>query len=106
MKDSKKHSTTLTFLFATGRLVRSLLTSTYIGAYRYHTLDPIEKIHEHQDGKSKVARIEALADFRRLKEEELAFVAKAVSQIHVQRCSCIHCKRADFYRLPCPQQQS
>ena len=66
------------FLRALGRLVLRLLTSTYIGAYRYHTLDPIEKIRDHQDGKSRESLVKALADFRRLKHEELAFVAKAV----------------------------
>lgn len=78
-------SSTQSFARTLGRLVLSLLTSTYIGAYRYHTRDPIERIHVHQDYRDRESReslVKALADFRRLKHEELAFVAKAVCPNH------------------------
>lgn len=74
-------TTTLTNLpRGLARIVLSLLTCTYIGAYRYHTRDPINKIHCCQNKTLKRELIEALVDFRRLKDEELAFVAKAVSR--------------------------
>ncbi len=67
-------------LKAFARILQSLLTVSYLGAYRYYTLKPIEKIERCQGDISRRKLIEALVDFRRTKDEELSFVAKAVGQ--------------------------
>lgn len=63
-------------------LVR-IFTSSYAGAYKHHTLHPIQNIETHQHYQSDLLKddlIKALANFRRSKEEELSFAAKAVRQ--------------------------
>jgi hypothetical protein len=58
-----------------------ILTFSYAGAYKYHTLKPIENIRDHQNYERVVLKddlIKALADFRQTKAEEISFVAKAV----------------------------
>ena len=60
----------------------AVLTSSYSGAYAYHTLHPIEKIRSHQQYEGQLLRydlIDALAHFCHLKSEELSFVSKAVT---------------------------
>ena len=66
-------------LKAFAHILQSLLTASYLGAYRYHTLEPIEKIELHQEELSGTKLIKALVNFRHTKDEELSFVAKAVS---------------------------
>lgn len=82
-----KHSKIQDFLQVFPRVLQSLLTASYLGAYRYYTLEPIEEIERCQqeidrcqDEKSKKNLVQALKDFRRTKEDELSFVAKAVNQ--------------------------
>jgi hypothetical protein len=53
-----------------------ILTFTYSGAYKYHTLNPIRAIKLHQGDES--ATIKSLAHFRLTKIEELRFVQGAV----------------------------
>lgn len=65
---------------AFGRILQSLLTASYLGAYRYYTLEPIKRIEHYQDDILRGKLINALVDFRRIKDEELSFVAKAVSK--------------------------
>jgi hypothetical protein len=69
----------------------SLMTSTYSGAYAYHTVNPIKNIQDHQQYYNEMLQyelIKALADFRRTKSEELLFVSKAVSPNHPPRHTC------------------
>ncbi|KAF2469611.1 uncharacterized protein BDR25DRAFT_304343 [Lindgomyces ingoldianus] len=61
------------------RILQSLLTASYLGAYRYYTLEPIEKIEHYQEEILRGKLIKALADFRHIKDEELSFVAKAAA---------------------------
>ncbi|KAI9886617.1 MAG: hypothetical protein M1823_001596 [Watsoniomyces obsoletus] len=61
------------------QILQSLLTASYLGAYRYYTLGPIKRIRDHQDINSRAELIKALVDFRCIKEEELSFVAKAAA---------------------------
>lgn len=63
------------------RILQSLLTASYLGAYRYYTLKPIEEIEQFQKEILREKLLKALIDFRRIKNEELSFVAKAVGQI-------------------------
>jgi hypothetical protein len=63
-----------------------MLTSTYSGAYAYHTLNPIKNIQDHQphhNEKLQHELIKALADFRHTKSEELSFVSRAVGRHHL-----------------------
>lgn len=67
-------------LRASARILQSLLIANYLGPYRYHTLEPIQKIERHQEDDEILELIKALAEFRHTKDEELSFVAKAVGQ--------------------------
>lgn len=58
-------------------ILQSLLTVSYLGAYRYYTLEPIKKI---QNANSRDKLMKGLIHFRQIKNEELSFVTKAVSQ--------------------------
>ena len=61
------------------RILQTLLIASYLGPYRYHTLEPIENIERNQK-KILKGELTALKEFRHIKEEELSFVAKAVGQ--------------------------
>jgi hypothetical protein len=61
-----------------GHVLASILSSSYLGAYRYYTLEPIKAIERHQEEILGGQLINVLVEFRRLKDEELSFVAKAV----------------------------
>ncbi|RGP61341.1 hypothetical protein FLONG3_10575 [Fusarium longipes] len=62
------------------RIVFTFLTFTYSGAYKHHTRVPIQAIVTHQDyNQDKAKTIEALAQFRLLKAEELRFVQGAAT---------------------------
>lgn len=61
----------------------SVLTSSYSGAYAYHTFNPIENIKDHQQHEGHMLKcelIKASAHFHHVKSDELSFVTKAVSQ--------------------------
>lgn len=61
-------------------LIFKLLSLSYSGALRYHTTDPIKAMEDNCDYKNqKEEVIQALSQFRQLKQEELRFVNKAVS---------------------------
>jgi hypothetical protein len=90
-------------------IVLHILTSSYSGAYAYHTVNPIEKIKQHQKYQEEILKdelIEALAYFRHIKSEELKFVSVAVSQsfsnpsIIWPQNIVLH----NYYRLPYPQE--
>ena len=58
-------------------ILLSLLTVSYLGAYRYYTLEPIKKI---ENGTSSGELMKELIHFRQIKNQELSFVTKAVCQ--------------------------
>ncbi|KAF2650658.1 hypothetical protein K491DRAFT_608412 [Lophiostoma macrostomum CBS 122681] len=62
-----------------GHVLANILSSSYLGAYRYYTLEPIKKIERDQEEIVGGQLINALVEFRRLKEEELSFIAKAAT---------------------------
>jgi hypothetical protein len=62
-------------------ILQSVLTASYLGAYRYYTLEPIKEIEQLQNAEPKDALREALVVFRHAKKEELAFVSTAVGSI-------------------------
>lgn len=65
-----------------GKIVFKLLTLSYSAAFNYNTLDPITYIKDNQDYQTRRDRVtKALAQFRRVKAEELAFVQRAVSGV-------------------------
>lgn len=59
------------------KLALVILTVTYSGEYKYHTLHPIRAIKLHQGDENAIIR--SLAHFRLTKIEELRFVQGAVS---------------------------
>lgn len=62
----------------------NILSFSYSGSLKYHTIDPLDKIHENQDyEKDLPAVVKVLADFRQIKNKELDFVQKAVSENHL-----------------------
>lgn len=69
----------------------TLLTLSYSGALKYHTTDPIKVIKKNNDYLHHRQEVmEALAQFRLLKQEELQFVTSAVCEPFQARC---HMKR-------------
>ena len=67
--------------------ILDLLTLSYSGALKYHTTDPINKIKENDDYiHHREEVMEALAQFRLLKQEELQFVTSAVCEPFRARC--------------------
>lgn len=57
----------------------TIFTLSYSGALKYHTTDPIRAVVKNCDYKTQKEKVmEALSQFRALKEEELQFVNKAV----------------------------
>ncbi len=76
MKDTKTEDPLQVF----ARIIQSALTASYLGAYRYYTLEPIEIIERDQEKIPSGELQRALVDFRQVKEEELSFVSKAVGQ--------------------------
>lgn len=73
----KKYAKIKELLQAFRSILQSLLTVSYLGAYRYYTLEPIKKI---RNGNSRGELMKELIHFRQIKNEELSFVTKAVSQ--------------------------
>jgi len=89
-----------------------ILTFSYSGAYKYHTLNPIESIRDHQQygkGTLEYDLINALAHFRHVKSEELSFVSKAVSPdrlfFQVVDITAQETVSHHLYRLPYLQEQ-
>jgi hypothetical protein len=67
--------------------ILNLLSLSYSGALKYHTTDPIEEIQKNNDYvHHRQDVIEALAHFRRLKQEELQFVNTAVCDTLQAKC--------------------
>lgn len=58
------------------RIMLSIITFSYSGAFAHHTLDPITSIVISQNDTREL--LNSLVRFRQLKEEELLFVSKAV----------------------------
>jgi hypothetical protein len=70
------------------RILQVALTASYLGAYRYYTLEPIEVIERDPDEIASGKLRKALVAFRQAKDEELSFVSKAVGQfdlLHFRR---------------------
>ncbi|KAI1370823.1 hypothetical protein F4677DRAFT_437309 [Hypoxylon crocopeplum] len=64
------------------KILLQILTSSYSGAYAYHTVNPIENIRKHQECQGEISRselIKALVQFHNTKSEELSFVSKAAT---------------------------
>jgi hypothetical protein len=62
-------------------LILNLLTLSYSGALKYHTTDPIKFVEKNCYYESQKEDVmQALTDFRHLKQEELRFVSTAVRQ--------------------------
>ena len=72
-----KYAKTKELLRAFAIILQFLLTVSYLGAYRYCTLEPIKIM---QNGNSKDELMKESIDFRQIKNEELSFMTKAVSQ--------------------------
>lgn len=66
-------------LKAFAHILHSVLIASYLGPYRYHTLEPIKNIKRNQK-EILGGELTALKEFRHTKDEELSFVAKAVGQ--------------------------
>ncbi len=75
-----KYAKTKDLLLSFASILQSLLTVSYLGAYRHCTFEPIQKIERNQDENSRDELMRALIYFRQTKNEELSFVTKAVSQ--------------------------
>lgn len=70
------------FVTKSRSILFTLLSASYRASLVYYTSDPIEKIrHASENAHDQQSLREALVDFRHRKEEELAFVRRAVSQI-------------------------
>jgi hypothetical protein len=87
-----------------------LFTLSYAGAYRYYTLVPAKVIAASQhfsDETSKKRLIEALAAFRRTKEEELKSSAVAVRKRFLNLSIRLYQMVSDLdaARQHCPQEQ-
>jgi hypothetical protein len=67
-------------LLAFARILQSLLTVSYLGAYRHCTFEPIQEIERNQEEHLRDELMKALIYFRYTKNEELSFVTKAVRQ--------------------------
>lgn len=74
-----KNSKIKDLLKAFARILQSVLIASYLGPYRYYTLEPIENIKRNQK-EILGGELTALKEFRHTKDEELSFVAKAVGQ--------------------------